>query len=199
MKNRYILWAIPLVCLLVAGLYFSGLLDATPRICIRQDEKIIFTDKMPSADDGNVMLCVPAAYSEDTGIVGHYSTGKGRRGISDYRYTTIHLDDATHFQQASLVKRHRPKTFSDKKLRYRRALCQKGGKYYIEHSRWPLTLDEFTRQLKDYDNAWNLDMGTYSYGWYRDENGKIHHLGLSTYWNKNKQTNWIVVVRRTPA
>lgn len=29
----------------------------------------------------------------------------------------------------------------------------------------------------DFDHAWNLDMGSYSYGWYRDKNG-LHDLGL---------------------
>lgn len=148
---------------IVGGLYFSGIFDAIPQITIDSLDKIIFTDKRPSTDDENIILCIPAAYSGEEGIIGHYSTGIGRQGKSDFRYTTIYLDCKTHFQQASLVKGKAPKTFSDNKRRYRRALCRKNGEYCIIHSKWPITLSDFANQLIDYERAWNLDMGTYSY------------------------------------
>lgn len=194
--SRYIWLAIALIAI---GAYFSGAFDHTPKISVGGNEKIIFTDRLPSTDDKNVIACFPAAYSGSDGIIGHYSVGTGRRGKSDYRYTTIHLDNNTCFQQATLVKSHKPRKFSDSKIRYRRALCRKDGRYFIEHSKWPVTLDAFARQLTAYDNAWNLDMGTYSYGWYRDHEGEIHHLGLSTIWNRGNQTNWILITTGQPS
>lgn len=154
-RARDVLLGTAISSAIVVGLYFSGIFDATPQISIDTSDMIIFTDKRPSIDDENIMLCIPAAYSGEEGIIGHYSTGNGRQGKSDFRYTTITLDCKTHF-----------------------------------------TLSDFANQLVDYERAWNLDMGTYSYGWYRDKNGKLYQLGLSTYWNNNKQTNWIVVYKK---
>lgn len=177
---------------ILIGLLFAGFFDNTNTIELAKEQSIYFTDERPNSSDSDIIVCIPAAYSSKEGIIGHYSTGKGRKGASDYRYTTIHLDGNTHFQQASLVRNNTPKTFSDKRLRYRRALCQKNGRHSIVQSKRPVTLSQFSSQLADYDNAWNLDMGTYSYGWYKDESG-LHHLGISTFWNKHKQTNWIIV------
>lgn len=114
-----------------------------------------------SLSDTDIIGCFHAAYSGENGIIGHYSTGKKRKVTSDYRYTTINLDGNTHFQQVSLVRNHNPKKFSDNRLRYRRALCKKDGKYFIIQSKYPITLNRFAENLTDNDFAWNLDMGTY--------------------------------------
>ena len=45
---------------------------------------------LSDAADTNIVVCIPAAFSDKAGIVGHCSTGKGRTGTTDYRYTTIH-------------------------------------------------------------------------------------------------------------
>ena len=177
------------------SLFLAGVMDDTSVIPIDNNCIMLFTDERPDVADTNIVVCIPAAFSDKNGIVGHYSTGKGRTGTTDYRYTTIHLDGKTHFQQASLTKNRNPKIYSDQRRRYRRALCLKNGRYSIVHSKRPVTLTDFSRQLTDYDRAWNLDMGTYAYGWYRDERG-LHHLGLSTFWNKHKQTNWIVIKKK---
>lgn len=196
MNVRKIALSVIFFIVVIIGIYFSGLFDSTPLISIDINDRIIFTNKKVSPNEEKVILCIPAAYSGKNGIIGHYSMGQGRQGRSDFRYTTVYLDNNTYFQQASLVKSHVPKTFFDDKKRYRRALCKKDGKFFIVHSKLPQTLDSFACQLTEYDRAWNLDMGSFAYGWYRDYNGNMHHLGLSTYWNKEKQTNWIVVYKK---
>ena len=178
--------------ILLISLFFTGFLDRTPTIEVEKGQKICFTDQRPNMNDTKILLCIPAAFSGEGGIIGHYSTGNGRKGNTNYGYTTIHLDNNTHFQQATLVKNHKIKFFTDNKRRFRRALCKKDGKYSIVHSKLPITLSDFSSKLTAYDIAWNLDMGTYSYGWYKDEKG-LHHLGLSSIFNKNKQTNWIII------
>ena len=176
-------------------LFLSGIIDAKPQICIDSDYIVTFTDKRPNPNNENIILCVPAAYSDENGVIGHYSTGVSRKGDTNFGYTTVRLPGGTYFQQLTLVKNHKPRQIADNKFRYRRALCKKGRKFAIEHSKYPITLSEFAKTLENYDSAWNLDMGTYAYGWYR-EDGKFHHLGLSTIWNKQKQTNWIVVKKK---
>ena len=179
---------------LIIVMYFTGFLDNKQVIAVKKGQSIEFTDKRPDMNDTDIFLCVPAAFSTSKGgIIGHYSTGKGREGKTDKNYTTIHLNNNTYFQQASLVKNHQPKFFKDRNHNFRRALCKKDSQFFIIHSKLPITLTEFSKQLIDYDNAWNLDMGSYSYGWYRDSKGKVNHLGLSTFFNKEKQTNWIVI------
>lgn len=188
-------WISALICGCI-GIFLSGIVDEKPTIILTDDEEIRFTDKRPKSADSSVIVAIPAAYSCDFGIIGHYSIGNGRLGITDKRYTTIRLDHNSYFQQASLVRNGIAKKFSDSRIRYRRALCKKGSRFSIVHSGLPQTLSSFAEALSsDYDHAWNLDMGTYSYGWYRKD-GKIHHLGLSTIWNKSKQTNWIIVKKK---
>ena len=181
-----------ILVVIIVGCFFLGIFDDTSTITVGKGEKILFTDQRPDSSDPDIIGCFPAAYSGKNGIIGHYSTGKKRKGTSDYRYTTINLDGNTHFQQVSLVRNHNPKKFSDNRLRYRRALCKKDGKYFIIQSKYPITLNRFAENLTDNDFAWNLDMGTYSYGWYKKD-GKLHQVGISTFWNKDKQTNWIVI------
>ena len=185
-----------IICIVFAvpiGLFLLGVFDDTSTINIDKGSKIYFTDVLPDKANPKIVVCIPAAFSgEDGRIIGHYSIGKGRKGKTGKDYTTIHLDNNTYFQQASLVKNHKPKTFKDSRLRFRRALCKKNEEFSIVHSTIPVTLSQFGNQLIEYDHAWNLDMGTYSYGWYKDEKG-LHHLGLSSIFNRNKQTNWIIV------
>lgn len=194
--KQLLLWVSIILAAGFAALFFAGVLDDTSVIPIDKSCTMLFTDERPDAADTNIVVCIPAAFSDnESNIIGHYSTGKGRTGRTTYKYTTINLDGKTHFQQMTLTKNHRPKIYSDQRRRYRRALCLKNGHYSIAHSKRPVTLTDFSRQVTDYDKAWNLDMGTYAYGWYRDERG-LHHLGLSTFWNRHKQTNWIVVKRK---
>ena len=192
LKNNALIILI-LVLFSIISLFLLGAFDDTSKIKVDKTDAIYFTNVRPGKSDSNVVACIPAAYSTENGsIIGHYSVGKGRKGSSSGLYTTIHLDNNAHFQQVSLVRGHKAKTFKDKRLRYRRALCKKGADFTIEQSKYPTTLNAFARSLTKYDNAWNLDMGTYSYGWYRKD-GRLHYLGASTFWNRHKQTNWIVI------
>lgn len=181
--------------LVLFGIFlFSGFIDNTPVIEIKPDEHIIFTDTKPDKNDPNIVACIPAAFTNNDGkIVGHYCIHTSRQGISDKRFTTVHLDEGTYFQQLTLVKRGKALDIKDSKLRYRRALCKQNGKYYVVHSKIPKTLSGFSKDLaKNYDSAWNLDMGSYSYGWYKTD-GKVHTLGISSVLNKEKQSNWIII------
>lgn len=179
--------------IILSCIFLTGFFDRKPTIELKDCQKIVFTDKRPDINDSNILLCVPAAFSGEGEIIGHYSTGNGRKGKTNYGYTTIHLDNNTYFQQASLVRNHKPKTFKDSRLRFRRALCKKNEMFSIVHSSIPVTLSQFANQLTEYENAWNLDMGTYSYGWYRDDKNVLNHLGMSTIFNIKKQTNWIII------
>ena len=193
MKKKFLLFSVGGL-IIFTFLFFSGFIDRKPILSINADQKIMFTDKRPDYHDPDIILSIAAAFSgEDGRIIGHYSTGKGRKGTSSKSYTTIHLDNSTYFQQASLVRNHKPKTFKDSRLRFRRALCKKNEMFSIVHSSIPVTLSQFANQLTEYENAWNLDMGTYSYGWYRDDKNVLHHLGISSIFNKKKQTNWIII------
>lgn len=85
----------------VSSRIFSGFFDSTPAIDIDRHDALLFTDERPDMSDESILLCVPGAYSStDNDIIGHYSVGGKRKGISDRRYTTFHLDRNTHFQQA---------------------------------------------------------------------------------------------------
>lgn len=192
MAKRKKLLAYSVIGLSVVAVYLAGFFDSTPEINIGPNDELVFTTERPDEDDKSILLCVPAAFSTADGIIGHYSVGGVRQGNADFRYTTIHLNRGTHFQQLTLVKNHEAKKLKDSRLRFRRALCKKKGQYSIVHSKYPVSLSTFASQLTEYDHAWNLDMGTYSYGWYRQD-GHLHRLGLSTIWNRNKQTNWLIV------
>ena len=55
------------------------------------------------------------------------------------------------------------------------------------------TISDFTKALVTLgvSDALYADMGGWSYGWYRDKDGKNTHLGVLTP-NTNNQTNWFV-------
>ena len=179
-----------------AILLIAAYLISDPQTITFDDASWEFTTEKPDISDPDVLMCVPAAYTSDSGeVIGHYKDGKRREGNPDYRYTTVYLDKG-HFQQLTLVRDKKQKESHDTKRRFRRALCKKGNKYYIENSRFPVTLTVFAKQLcGKYDYACNLDMGTYSYGWYK-ESGRTHHIGIFSYLNSRKQSNWIVVRKR---
>lgn len=193
MKKIFI---ISIIIASLIGLFLLGVFDDTSVIIVEKGEKIYLTNIRPDKSDPNIIACIPVAYTGDdrAGIIGTILSGRGRS--SNHSYTPIVLDNNTYFQQFTLVRNHKPRSFTDKRLRYRRALCKKDGKFTIEQSIHPTTLDRFARSLTKYDSAWNLDMGTSSYGWYKKD-GKLHHLGISTFWNKAKQSNWIVIKKCT--
>lgn len=180
----------------LAILLIFGFLIIDPETITFDDASWEFTTEKPDINDPDVLMCVPAAYTAESGeVIGHYKHAKRREGKPDYRYRTVYLDKG-YFQQLTLVIDKKTKKSNDTKKRFRRALCKKGNKYYIENSRLPVTLTAFAEQLcGKYDFACNLDMGTYSYGWYK-ESGRTHHIGIFSFLNSGKQSNWLVVRKR---
>lgn len=75
----------------------------------------------------------------------------------------------------------------------RRALATKEGKALVIESKSAETIDDFSLALKAYgvESALYLDMGGWSYGWYKDAMGNVKHIGFHTP-NTKHQTNWIV-------
>lgn len=163
-----------------------------------------WTDVRPDAD--SVLLCVPAAYSDKDGrVLGqsmkegmvkgylHPNTGctslKGDMFYADYRW----LSDEG-FQQHTLVLDSNAKSFRDKRYKVRRALCKNSEGVFIVQSNFPMTLNGFANRLAlKYTNAVNLDMGHVGYGFFR-WHGMYVPLSLWTWFNREEQTNWLIVV-----
>lgn len=185
-----------LIILICSILVIVGVLIKDPQTITFENVSWEFTTEKPDINESDILMCVPAAFTTESGeVVGHYKGDKRREGKSDYRYTTVYLDRG-HFQQLSLVRNGKPKKVTDDKRRFRRALCKIGDKFFIENSKYPITLTTFASQLSaKYDYAWNLDMGTYSYGWYKDNRG-THRIGIFSYLNSWRQSNWIIVRKK---
>ena len=145
-------------------------------------------------------LCIPAAYTTIDGVIeGKYiinGISHGQKSLKEF--VSIHPTKGlligntwysnNGFQQHILVKNSKSRTFVDQRIARRRCLCSKNGEYFIIESIFPITLTEFAQLVSNHcDNAVNLDMGDYGYGWI----GKNKHSRIFKY-NKHKQTNWIV-------
>lgn len=145
-------------------------------------------------------LCIPAAYTTIDGVIeGKYiinGISHGQKSLKEF--VSIHPTKGlligntwysnNGFQQHILVKNSKSRTFVDQRIARRRCLCSKKGEYFIIESMFPITLTEFAQLVSNHcDNAVNLDMGDYGYGWI----GKNKHSRIFKY-NKHKQTNWIV-------
>jgi hypothetical protein len=104
------------------------------------------------------------------------------------------------FQQSLLVKNNQIvpcNLFYDKK-NLRRALIQFKDNYFlIGESQSRVTISDFQESLVKIGaiNAINLDMGTWSEGWYKNQNGEKITVGEKMY-STNKQTNWIIYTRQ---
>ena len=157
-----------------------------------------FTDKyQPDA-----AVCIPAAYTDCDGkIVGQYrikskpcgsKVFKERVSLHPSKGLVISSEwtSANGFQQHVLVKNGKVRSFKDKRKFRRRALCSddsKPGSYLIIESTRRMTMNEFSAEVaKHSNNAVNLDMGRWGYGWI----GK-KKLSRWTRVYRNWQTNWI--------
>ena len=148
-------------------------------------------------------VCIPAAYTDGDGkIVGQYrirskSYGgkyfKERVSLHPSKGLVISSEwtSANGFQQHVLVKNGKVRSFKDKRKFRRRALCSddsKPGSYLIIESTRRMTMNEFSYEVaKHSNNAVNLDMGRWGYGWIGEKK-----LSRWTRIYKNWQTNWIV-------
>jgi hypothetical protein len=82
---------------------------------------------------------------------------------------------------------------SSKSKLIRRALTEIDNHFYIVESKAKYSIIDFQKLLvsNNVKNAIYLDMGTYSEGWYKTDDGKINTIGEEMK-NTDKQSNWIV-------
>ena len=161
--------------------------------------QVQFTDKyMPSAS-----MCIPAAYTDVNGkIEGQYRiNGKTFGSQSLKERVSLHPNkglvisrewvSGNGFQQHVLVRNGKVRHFRDKQRFRRRALCSDDsshGSLLIIESTGKMTLNEFAAEVaKHSNNAVNLDMGRWGYGWIEN---KIHSPWAIVF--KQWQTNWII-------
>ncbi|MGL2988065.1 phosphodiester glycosidase family protein [Flavobacterium sp. RSSA_27] len=102
------------------------------------------------------------------------------------------------FQQTLLIKDNQivPCNLFGIKENRRRALIQFEDFYCIGESSRPLTISEFQESLVNIGavNAVNLDMGTWSEGWYKNNCKEKIIIGEYMY-NTNRQTNWLLFTK----
>lgn len=161
--------------------------------------QVQFTDKyMPDAS-----MCIPAAYTDlDGKIEGQYRIKGKTYGIQSLKErVSLHPTkgliisrewmSGNGFQQHVLVKNGKVRHFRDKRRFRRRALCSDDsspGSLLIIESTRKMTLNEFATEVaKHSNNAVNLDMGRWGYGWIGN---KIHSSWAIIF--KHWQTSWII-------
>jgi len=170
-------------------------------------------------------LCVPGAYTSiDTQIDGLFIeegieineimnnklTGAciisndsiqflGLEEINSNLISQVKMSKKSMFQQSLLVKNNHivPCELFRSKENLRRALIQFKDTYCIGESQRPITISDFQESLIKIGavNAINLDMGTWSEGWYKNhccEKITVGEKMIST----NKQTNWIIYTKQ---
>lgn len=115
--------------------------------------------------------------------------------ISDSLINEAIISKSSMFQQTLLIKNSNIiecKLFGDH-INLRRALIKfDDSEFLVGESHRPMTIFEFQKALKEIGvlDAVNLDMGSWSEGWYKSNNGKIS-IG-DNFANTKRQTNWIV-------
>lgn len=101
-----------------------------------------------------------------------------------------------YFQQMLLIENAEAKTCEIFKNRatFRRALAQKEDETHLIESLDRMTIDDFIQSLifLGYEQAIYLDMGSWSEGWYRNEDNEIIRIG-NNWKSSHLQTNWLVI------
>lgn len=176
-------------------------------------------------NDGQISLCVPAAYTTPqnkidglfieygevinsvinpslTGVCILSDTGisiTGNEGLTEAMKERIIQVKHSLFQQSLLLK---DKSIVECNIfgtrrNVRRALIQFNDFYCIGESDRPVTILEFQQCLFETGakNAINLDMGSWSEGWYINALNKKVTIGENMS-NTSRQTNWIVYRKR---
>lgn len=149
-------------------------------------------------------MCIPAAYTGYDGkIEGQYRIkGKTYGGQGLKERVSLHPTEGilisrewasgNGFQQHVLVKNGKVRRFKDKRKFRRRALCSDDsspGSLLIIESTKRMTMNDFAAEVaKHSQNAVNLDMGRWGYGWIGN---KIHSPWAIFF--KHWQTNWIII------
>lgn len=118
-----------------------------------------------------------------------------RDSLSKIQINHIIKNKGSLFQQSLLIKNNEifPCDLFGKTKNIRRALIQFDNFYCIGESHRALTIHEFQVALLNIGalNAVNLDMGTWSEGWYKNQKNEKIVIGESFLSTVN-QTNWIV-------
>lgn len=103
-----------------------------------------------------------------------------------------------YFQQMLLIENAEAKSCEIFKNRatFRRALAQKEGETHLVESLDRMTIDDFIQSLifLGYEQAIYLDMGSWSEGWYRNEDNEIIRIG-NNWKSSHLQTNWLVICK----
>lgn len=101
-----------------------------------------------------------------------------------------------YFQQMHLIENSEAKACEIFKNRatFRRALAQKEGETHLIESLDRMTIEDFTNTLISfgYEQAIYLDMGSWSEGWYRNDENEIIRIG-NNWKSSHLQTNWLVI------
>ena len=187
----------------MTNLFLTALLSSI--ITIIPVKNISFTDKY---DDSKATI-IPAAFTSESGdILGKYrieGIEYGKKTVKEY--VSIHPTKGliidfgkwhapNGFQQFVLVKNNQPRKFEGNpqaktKKKIRRALCNSindPSNLFIIESNNPMTLTEFAITIQPYClNAVNLDTGNYAFCKINNK-----HRSRWAFYNKKKQTNWIV-------
>ncbi len=101
-----------------------------------------------------------------------------------------------YFQQKLLVYNRQavPTTVFRNRTTARRALVQTENSTFVVETLDRIHIDDFTQCLIRMDaiSAIYLDMGSWSEGWYRTEDGALQMMG-ENYRSTHLQTNWLIV------
>lgn len=185
--------------------------------------------KRPSVNNNNLVLCIPAAFTDnrinnsklidgffiENGNIISKDINKDLSGtciitkngliiIPSINLTqtsnTVVENKGSLFQQYLLLYNHKrisnlkfENTHSSKRKLLRRALVEIDNHVFIVESKAQCSIIDFQNLLvlNKIKNSIYLDMGTYSEGWYRNDNHKIISIG-ETMRETNLQSNWLV-------
>lgn len=169
----------------------------------------------------SIFFCIPAAYtSKDTTIDGlYFCNGIRARSAFNNKLTgacyfkdesfniipSAEIDSALisfiqerkmNFFQQSLLVYHSgiyPCTLFKEKKNMRRALVKLNGNMFVAESVDPLRIVDFQQALLEIGvtDAIYLDMGTWSEGWYKNNNCQYIRIG-EKFQNTHLQTNWLI-------
>ena len=101
---------------------------------------------------------------------------------------------ASFYQEIQMVREGEALVFRKDVSRFqRRALCVWNGRVAVVESSAPCTLQEFANALKNMGirNAIYCDGGSWDEGWFRDETGVVHAIGLMRN-QTARQSNWLI-------
>jgi exopolysaccharide biosynthesis protein len=181
---------------------------------------IVLRSNRPKFEQDN-FFCIPAAFTTKTNKVDglfiengkkiNSIINKGLNGFCLLTKDTLEInslenldqkiltlakkDGSSLFQQFLLIKQSKIidcNAFRERK-NLRRALIQFNNLVCVGQSQRPVTIREFQELLIKIGavNAIYLDMGTWSEGWYKNENYKKIIIGENMI-NTDEQTNWLI-------